>query len=657
LKIEKGLIDGNPVTGELSRLKALAEDIRAAHLLLKERFREREEEANRLGPRAMERHNLMSEGYLMALEEFLDTIEEFLAGIQNLPPGEDLPLSALKSLINLLEGILPKRRQPIFGSLPYRNLNYMSKGPFKEPAITPAYKGGKTQVSPDDLAGTPEAPISRKIAELAGSLDWNPVSIYEWVKNNMETEWYWGCMKGAEETLRQKSGAEETLRQKSGNDSDQAALLVALLRASGFPSRYVRGVIEFFPDIKKAKNLTGIRDEHELAAFFRKAGIPYQTIITGGRIANIRIEHIWVETLVPYANYRGAIIDEHGKTWIALDTSIKVLGYTYNKPETIPESFPISTIREDYLSTPQENRPLKCLKEKIHAHLSQNHPGTAYDDLLSKRTLIPETMNILPASLQFRDIAITHEYTRIPEELMHKVRFMASGEETPSFFDITLKAHRLSNRSIAVTYEPETVEDQEIMNAYGGLGNTPAYLIRLRPVLTIDRERLAVGTHGLPMGEDYTLSMELISPNGTEHLTNTHIMGNLSVMGIVSQNAIPPQDIPFEEKDAERLLYEEAISYINQWNRAEEALASLLHITLSRPTCLIHPTDSSGKGHTWMRTSGPLRQLMQEHSQIRQQISAGPSCSFPPFRAPSLKTGYLKMISMLEAYPLPSSSA
>ena len=74
------------------------------------------------------------------------------------------------------------------------------------------------------------------------SFNWNPVLIYEYVKNNIDTEWYWGCMKGAEETL----------RQKSGNDCDQATLFAALLRASGFPTRYVRGTIEFFPDIEQA---------------------------------------------------------------------------------------------------------------------------------------------------------------------------------------------------------------------------------------------------------------------------------------------------------------------------------------------------------------------------------------------------------------------
>jgi len=121
---------------------------------------------------------------------------------------------------------------------------------------------------------------------------------------------------------------------------------VALLRASGFPTRYVRGVIEFFPDIERAKHLTGIADERELAAFFQRAGIPYTTVIAGGRIAAIRIEHIFVETFMPYANYRGDIIDEHGKVWLALDTSIKVRGYDYNEPLPLPDDLPLAGIRD-----------------------------------------------------------------------------------------------------------------------------------------------------------------------------------------------------------------------------------------------------------------------------------------------------------------------
>ena len=63
------------------------------------------------------------------------------------------------------------------------------------------------------------------------------------------------------------------LAQGSGNDVDQATLLVALLRAAGFPARYVRGVVEF-PDIEKAKNVTGVTDARYLSSFFRRRGSP-----------------------------------------------------------------------------------------------------------------------------------------------------------------------------------------------------------------------------------------------------------------------------------------------------------------------------------------------------------------------------------------------
>lgn len=97
----------------------------------------------------------------------------------------------------------------------------------------------------------------------------------------------------------------------------------------------------------------------------------------------------------------------------------------------------------------------------------------------------------------------------------------ASDMNNNSFFDTTLYAYKLSNKLVTIYYEPETVEDQELINSYGDLDNTPSYLVRLRPVLKINDERLAIGTAGLPMGADYTLAVDLISPNGTTGFTNT----------------------------------------------------------------------------------------------------------------------------------------
>ena len=388
---------GLSITSELNRLRALAQDIRAIHMLLEERFRARQEKVNTLGANAAARHSAMWEGYREVLDEYLDLTETLSA-------DEALSSATLEALKALIDSILPEKRRPIFGAVPYRNLNYPLNEPLDIPAMEPAYRGGDGTVAPEDLESTPEAPITGEIAALAQSLDWNPVLIYGWVKNNIETEWYWGIMKGAEGTL----------RQGSGNDADQAALLVALLRASGFPARYIRGIIEFFPDLEKAKNLIGLEDEMELAAFFQKAGIPYTPVIAGGGIVNFRIEHIWVETRVPYANYRGAVIDEHGKTWLGLETSLKVMGYTYNEPEDLPEEIALSGMRESYLEDIQAETPLQYIQGETGDYLEQYLPGTTYEDLLQVRTFLPEEVEILPASLQFRQIAVPFELGEYP---------------------------------------------------------------------------------------------------------------------------------------------------------------------------------------------------------------------------------------------------
>ncbi|MEW6571760.1 MAG: transglutaminase domain-containing protein [Nitrospirota bacterium] len=304
---------GKNIHEDISLLKVKSEEIKEMFHRLQGKFKAREEEIKKFpeAKKALSRHKEMVESFNRAMNEYLDLIKSIS------DDGGDVQ-DIIERLDFQLEKILHKKKLPIHGNLPYRNPDYSSIEPNQEPAIKPAYKGGNKAVSPDDTKSIEEAPISEEIAGLAQSLNWDPVLIYEYVKNNVETEWYWGCMKGAEETL----------RQKSGNDCDQAALLIALLRASGFPSRYVRGVIEFFAGseepIRKVKNLTGIEDPWKIGEFFREAGIPYRPIISGGKISNFQIEHIWVESQIPYANYRGAIIDEHGKRWLGLDTSIKV---------------------------------------------------------------------------------------------------------------------------------------------------------------------------------------------------------------------------------------------------------------------------------------------------------------------------------------------
>ncbi|MDH4164629.1 MAG: alkaline phosphatase family protein [Nitrospirota bacterium] len=267
-------------------------------------------------------------------------------------------------------------------------------------------------------------------------------------------------------------------------------------------------------------------------------------------------------------------------------------GYEYGTAKDIFElsavSGKLSALRDECLSQLQTQTPLEYVKSSINSELGTGNSALTYDDFLRTRTQIPEIMNILPAGMQFKEIRITNEYTTIPEELKHKVRFVTASTGNRELLNRELTVMEVSNKQVIISYEPETVEDQEIINSYGSLDNTPAYLVRLRPVLKVNGERVAVGTDGLHMGSDYNLTIELYSPsvNGgaapAETITNTMITGNLTAIGIVA--GLSTKDTKGHEVEtAEDILYREATNYIDRWNRSEDELASLLHLAVARP--------------------------------------------------------------------------
>ena len=73
--------------------------------------------------------------------------------------------------------------------------------------------------------------VTPEISELARALHYYPKLIYDYVYNRIEYVPYFGSLKGA--TL--------TLLDGCGNDFDQASLMIALLRASGYTANFVYG--------------------------------------------------------------------------------------------------------------------------------------------------------------------------------------------------------------------------------------------------------------------------------------------------------------------------------------------------------------------------------------------------------------------------------
>ncbi len=559
-----------------SQLILQFENLQVYRLLLDERLRSRETRLKYDNSVVRARNQEFSKLLNDHLQSIVALLKEIIS--QTEPGWEDLD-----KLTILLKLLVTTQQPPLHGTLPYRQLQLQTKAPDLSPLIIPAYQTLSIAHTSGDLKGAPEAPISQAIyqkaqaiAESAGKQNWDPVDLYEWVKNNVTTEWYWGSMKGAEETL----------RQRSGNDADQAALLIALLRAAGYPSRYVRGTVEFFPDLDMARHLTGIEDAVRMGDFFRKAGIPHLPVLAGSEVVNYQIEHVWVETLIPYANYRGSLADMEGKVWLPLDTSFKVAGFLENGELDlygVPEQ-PLLTLRDDYLSESQGKVPIEVIRENVASFLAGYLPSVQYNSILHRRIQQSENLHIISTMPQFTEVAITGEYQFLPDSLVHKVRFSAVDAETGSLpvFDLILPVRELTSQLVQISFEPETVEDQETINLWGGLDNTPGYLVYLRPVLIVNDVRMAGGQRGFPVGKDFTLKVTMLSPAGDVEVENRIVIGYPQLLGIVAQDV----RIIDEENENDRavdFLYRTAMDYVDSWNRDEQEMADLLNLKIARP--------------------------------------------------------------------------
>jgi len=115
---------------------------------------------------------------------------------------------------------------------------------------------------PAYLGETDEIVLTQPIRDKAAELEYDPVKIYHWVRNHIEWIPTWGAVQNAELTL----------SAQRGNAMDIASLTLALLRASGIPSRYVHGTLEM-PAARFNNWAGGFEDSFAAADYAASGGI------------------------------------------------------------------------------------------------------------------------------------------------------------------------------------------------------------------------------------------------------------------------------------------------------------------------------------------------------------------------------------------------
>ncbi|MCU7804214.1 MAG: hypothetical protein KZQ96_13535 [Candidatus Thiodiazotropha sp. (ex Lucinoma borealis)] len=566
---------------------------KASYLLLKERNRTARETLQDSGSSALIIQRMDEEIVMLSAraERVLFALKDTLGALEATPkPNELIEQASFRAACGkafgeanrLLSAFMPAKKVRILGNaqLSLHRTTYATRAPILTPNIVPSYLSRDEQLqTPEsvDFSATVDAPLSEEILALARSLNYDYIRIYEYVHNNIRTEWYAGAMKGA-------VGA---LRQKSGNDVDQASLLIALYRASGVTARYIHGVVEL--PIDRLQASLGVSDANQAIRAVTLAGIAFTPIVQGGTISALQMEHTWVSAYVPYINYRGAVVDTSGKIWLSLVPALKKLEVTNGSG--IPEGmgFDSNAFLSGYLSEEQPELPLDTLRAQTEAYLNVNEPDTQYNALLSTQTPLVESLGLLPNTMPVNVVAVTQESALLDDTRRQQVHFVirsGTGTTDPVILDLTLPVSELASERITLSYIPATADDHDTVNLFGGLDYVPAYLIKLRPQLKRNGRTIAVAQDSVDMAASHRLEITLLEGGNASYVEETLVAGGYHAIGLYAQDVatVRDQDDPADtEYQAASLLDRIAWEYAQQWNTAEDELANLMGVSLIRP--------------------------------------------------------------------------
>jgi hypothetical protein len=361
----------------------------------------------------------------------------------------------------------------------------------------------------DDLAETTEIQFTPDIQALATQLNHNPVKIYEWVRNNIEFVPTYGSIQGADMCL-------QTMQ---CNAFDTASLLIALLRSSHISAHYVYGTIEV--PIDKAMNWVGGFSEPKAAVNFIASGdISIKPYVSGGIIKKVQMEHVWVETYIPYGNYRGAIMDQSIKTWIPMDGCFKQYTYTNGFDMTTTVSFS----QDAYLSQVQTQNAVHYYQSQIQNYLDANMPDKSIVDVKGYRVITQEKYHFLPSTLPYVTVAKLGTFSSAPANMAATVTFTLSNPATGSAVLYSVATPGLAGKRLTVSYIPATSADEALIAKYGGfLYDVPAYMLNLKPVLRVEGVIKLTG-EATTLGSEQTLTMQFTQPNGNNETRDKNLL-------------------------------------------------------------------------------------------------------------------------------------
>ncbi|MDX1253449.1 MAG: type IV secretion protein Rhs [Gammaproteobacteria bacterium] len=441
-----------------------------------------------------------------------------------------------------------------------------------------------------DLAQNEEVQITQEIRDLAEKLEYSPARIFQWVSNEIKFEPYYGSLKGALGTL----------YAKAGGSTDQASLLIALLRASNIPARYVKGQIQVNDETPLAQNgrgprWIGAKSYGAAANILGQGRNPSYGIINnaGGQAIGVNLAHVWVQACVPYGNYRGIKIDKSGHRWIPLDPSFKDKSYQAGIQTNV--NFDYSGAPNTFMARRSNQLPHEYYETQVEGTIKASSPwffNNTLGDVPYKGTALPVEIDILPVSLPYEvtsflawDTALTAETAALPDKHRYKFDITVMNGAGGALGPVaTLSMPATALNRMTLSFKGATATDQTALDAWrndGNVNSAAPCAINVIPSLKVEGGEIAAATGAVGLcTSNNRLAMTMRLPELSSPTINSVTYTNI---GAANYHAL--QGYAFQASD--RLLTERAAKLTNSVRaianpntNLEETEGEFLHVAL-----------------------------------------------------------------------------
>jgi len=325
--------------------------------------------------------------------------------------------------------------------------------------------------------------VTSEIASLALALKHDVDLIYEFVASEIDYDPIWGSHKGALGTL----------LDREGGDFEQASLMIALLRESGYEASYVYGQQRIAG--ADVVNWLGIPDDGNLLATWiansgRAPGSNTVFVHPDDRIDVVDMERVWVNVRIDGTDY---VFDPALKVH-TIKPGIDVgAAMGYDRANLLAAALAGATVTPSSVQN-LNDASLRQMLAGLSANLVQvirnEHPGATMDDIVGGREIVPPSDSPRQTGLPGQRAVFEQWPGEIPAAFRACLRVALPG------FDVTFNTDAIAGRRLTIFYGAGSSQTSPVLRLDDG-------------ELTI--EVVAVGTP-VTAGTPQTLQIEAAHP-------------------------------------------------------------------------------------------------------------------------------------------------